>query len=169
MDAMEALLCRRSIRVYKPEPVPTELVNELIRAAMYAPSAGNQQPWHFLVITDRKVLDEIPKVHPYAAMAAQCPVAVLVCADVRQLRHPDYWVQDCAAATENLLLAAHVKGLGAVWVGMYPIENRTEPIRRLLGLPEGIEPFALLPMGFPVQKPEQPDRFDAKRIHMGKW
>lgn len=169
MDAMETLLNRRSIRNYKPVDIPSGLINELLKAAMYAPSASNQQPWHFVVISDRKVLDEIPKFHPYASMTAKCPSAIVICADTRQLIHPDFWVQDCSAATENLLLAAHAKGLGAVWVGLYPREERKEPFRKLLGLPEGIEPFSLIPIGVPAEQADQPNRFLVERIHLGKW
>ena len=102
------------------EAVSEADVTELLEAAMAAPSAGNQQPWHFIVIRDRAVLNAIPGFHPHAAMALHAPVGILVCGDPALEKHPGYWVQDCAAATENLLLAVAAKGLGAVWCGVYP-------------------------------------------------
>jgi nitroreductase len=102
-------------------------------------------------------------------MVAESPVAVLVCGDTRELRHPEMWVQDCAAATQNLLLAAHAKELGAVWVGVYPKEDRMVPMKHLLALPGGIEPFALVPLGCPAQEPAQPERFHEERIHLNRW
>lgn len=169
MDALEALKTRRSIRAFTPRPVSLDVVRELVRAAMHAPSAGNEQPWHFLILTERELLDRIPDFHPYAGMVSEAPVAILVCGDTRQERHPGMWVQDCAAATQNLLLAAHAKGLGAVWVGIHPREDRIDPIRRLIALPEAIVPFALVPVGHPAETPEQEDRFRPERIHLNVW
>ena len=136
---------------------------------MHAPSAGNEQPWHFVILTDRELLDKIPDFHPYAGMLAEAPVAVLVCGDPRQEKHPGMWVQDCAAATQNLLLAAHAKGLGAVWVGVHPREDRIEPLRRLMALPEVVIPFALIPIGHPAETPESEDRYRPELIHLNKW
>jgi len=169
MDALEALKTRRSIRAFTSRPVSMDVVRELIQAAMHAPSAGNEQPWHFLIITDREILDHVPDYHPYAGMLSEAPVAVLVCGDPRQEKHPGMWVQDCAAATQNLLLAAHAKGLGAVWVGIHPREDRIEPLRKLIDLPEHIVPFALIPLGHPAERPELDDRFRPELIHLNKW
>ena len=116
MDAMDAILGRRSIRGYTTRKIDPPLIEKLLRAAMAAPSAGNQQPWRFVVIDDRAVLDAIPKLHPYAEMLKAAPLAIAVCGQVEGLKHADYWVQDCAAATQNLLVAAHALGLGAVWL-----------------------------------------------------
>src|SRR5512142_911151 len=107
MDALEAILTRRSVRRYTPEPIAEELLHELLDAAMHAPSAGNEQPWHFVVVTDRETLAAIPRFHPYAVMLRQAPAAIVVCGDPTLEKYHGYWVQDCAAATENLLLAAH--------------------------------------------------------------
>ena len=112
---------------------------------MAAPSAGNQQPWHFIVIRDRAVLNAIPGFHPHAGMALHAPVGILVCGDPALEKHPGYWVQDCAAATENLLLAVAAKGLGAVWCGVYPKPERVEGFTRLLGIPAPVTPFAFVP------------------------
>ena len=169
MDAMETILGRRSIRRYSAKTVPEGLVDELLRAAMAAPSAGNEQPWHFIVIRDRAVLDAIPKFHPYSAMLKQASVAVVVCGDLSREKYKGFWVQDCSAATENLLLAATAKGLGAVWTALYPLEDRVAGVRKLLGLPEHIVPLSLVPLGFPDEQPGRADRFIADRVHHGRW
>lgn len=171
MDALTAIFSRRSVRIYTAKPVPHDTVTDLVRAAMYAPSAGNERPWHFVVLTARALLDEIPNFHPYAAMLKHASTAVLVCGDVSLEKHKGYWVLDCAAATQTLLLAAHSKGLGAVWCGVYPTEDRMENLRKLLDLPEHVVPFSLVPLGFPAEeiKPSSVERFDASRIHDNRW
>lgn len=169
MDAMDAIFSRRSIRQYAPKKVPMEVVEELLKAAMSAPSAGNEQPWHFVVITERAVLDEIPKFHPYAAMLKQARAAILVCGDPTLEKHKGYWVLDCAAATENLLLAITARGLGAVWTGVYPTEDRVENLRKLLNLPQNIVPFSLIPLGYPAEEKPRTDRYDKSRVHHNGW
>ena len=124
MDTLLAIRTRRSIRAYQDKPVPEELTQKLLAAAMQAPSARNQQPWQFIVIDDRALLAKIPGVMPNAAMAAEAPLAILVCAELALEKSQGYWVLDCAAAVENMLLAAHALGLGAVWCGVYPREPR---------------------------------------------
>ncbi len=169
MEALEAIFTRRSVRLYTPKPVSREAVHEILKAAMCAPSAGNERPWHFIVLTDRSLLDEIPKFHPYSAMLKQAHVAILVCGDPTLEKHKGYWVLDCAITTQNILLAAHAKGLGAVWCGVYPTEDRVRSFRRLLTLPEHIVPFSLVPLGFPAEMKQAPDRFDGSRVHENKW
>ena len=169
MDAMQAILTRRSIRRYTDQPVPPDLVTAVLRAGMQAPSAGNQQPWHFVVITDRKTRDAIPGFHPYADMLPEASVAILVCGDLSLERYRGYWVEDCSAATQNVLLAAHALGLGAVWVGLYPQEDRIMAMRKLLGLPTQVVPLALVPLGYPAQAIPPENRFNACRIHRERW
>lgn len=169
MEAMKAILSRRSIRKYTEQPVPDEAVKELLEAAMSAPSAGNQQPWQFIVIKDRGILDEIPKYHPYSQMVKQASVAILVCGDLKSEKHKGYWVQDCSAATENLLIAVEAKGLGAVWLGVYPREDRVDGIRKLLGLPEHIIPLSLIPVGFKGEQKPPANRYDASKVHHNGW
>jgi len=166
---MKAILNRRSIRKYTDQPVPERLLIELLEAAMCAPSAGNEQPWQFVVIDQRGILDEIPKFHPYAAMVAEAPVAILVCGDLDKDLHRGYWVQDCAAATENILIAVQDKGIGAVWVGVYPREDRVQAMRALLGIPDSVVPFALISLGYPAEEKPPANRFDAGRIHYNGW
>ena len=169
MDTLQAIHTRRSIRKYQDKPIPAELIRELLAAAMSAPSAGNQQPWHFVVVTDREILGRIPGINPYAAMAKNAVVAVLVCADLSLEKFPGNWVLDCAAAVQNLLLAAHAKGLGAVWTGIYPEKDRMEGFSSLFNLPENILPHTLIPLGYPAQKLPQEDRFKEDRIHYDCW
>jgi nitroreductase len=169
MDTMTAIFTRRSIRRFKSKPVAPEVVTELLKAAMSAPSAGNERPWHFIILTDRAILDEIPKFHPYSAMLKQAHLAVLVCGDTSLEKHQGYWVLDCSIATENLLLAAHAKGLGAVWCGIYPTADRVENVKKLLDLPASVVPFALIPLGFPDENRETEERFDASRVHQNRW
>jgi len=169
VDAVEAILTRRSIRRYTPQRVSEETVKQLLQAAMSAPSAGNEQPWQFIVITDRRLLDEIPRFHPFAAMLKEASVAILVCGDLRLETHKGYWVQDCSAATQNLLLAAHAKGLGAVWVGVYPREDRVVNLRKLLALPESVVPFCLVPLGYPAERIPSSDRYEPSRVHFNTW
>jgi nitroreductase len=169
MDTLEAIHTRRSIRKYRDKPVPAELIRELLAAAMSAPSAANEQPWHFVVVTDREILDRIPSINPYAAMAKNAVVAVLVCADLKLEKFPGNWVLDCAAAVQNLLLAAHAKGLGAVWTGIYPDNDRMAGFAHLFKLPENILPHTLVPLGYPAQKLPREDRYKEDRIHYGCW
>jgi nitroreductase len=169
VDAIETIMTRRSIRRYSQAPVPDGLVTELLAAAMNAPSAGNQQPWQFIVIADPRLRAAIPAFHPYAQMVAEAPAAILVCGDLRLETYSGYWVQDCSAATQNILLAAHAKGLGAVWVGIYPKEERVKRLQALLGLPSQVIPLALIPLGMPAERIPATRRFDPSRIHHDRW
>jgi nitroreductase len=170
MEALEAILSRRSIRSYLRKEVSPEIVKELLKAAMYAPSAADEQPWHFLVLTDPLILEQIPTIHPYAGMVSQASVAVVVCGDPGTEKHAGMWVQDCAAATQNLLLAAHAKGLGSVWVGVYPREERMAPLRKLLHIPSHIQPFAILPLGYPAEHLEPKEDHDLEaRVRWNHW
>lgn len=166
---MKAIRARRSIRRFTSEPVSDDAIKALLEAAMSAPSAGNQQPWEFIVVTDRKILDKIPNVHPYAQMCKQAPAAILVCGNLERDTHRGFWVQDCSAATQNILVAATEKGLGSVWCGVYPREDRVSGLRKLFELPDHIMPLALIPIGHPAEKKPPSDRFDPARIHRDRW
>lgn len=166
---MNAIMSRRSIRKYTTEPVPKEVVQELLEAGMNAPSAGNEQPWHFVVIDERCILDEIPKIHPYAQMFKEASNAILVCGDETLEKYKGCWIQDCSAATENILIAIQDKGLGGVWVGVYPEEDRISSLRDLLGLPKNIIPFSLIPLGYPAESKPSLKRFNSARVHHNKW
>jgi nitroreductase len=170
MDTIKAIITRRSVRHFTDEPVSEEQVNTLLRAAMQAPSAVNAQPWHFVVVNERPLLKAITSIHPYAECVHQAPLAVLVCADLALEKSPGYWVQDCSAATQNLLLAARALGLGAVWLGIYPIQERIEGLRRLLHLPERVQPLSLAAVGHPLgEYPPPENRFRPDRVHYNRW
>lgn len=168
MDAIEAIFTRRSIRKYTKDPVPESLIDELLKAAMAAPSARNEQPWHFVVVSDHKILDEIPKFHPFSRMLPGAALAILVCGDTAPLSDT-YWIQDCSAATQNILIAARTKGLGAVWLGIYPSETRYKQVQALLGIPEKVIPLGLVSIGYPAEEKPPSNRFNASRVHYNKW
>ncbi|MDX9722975.1 MAG: nitroreductase family protein [Myxococcota bacterium] len=169
MNALQAIATRRSIRKFSDEQVSEETIRALLEAAMAAPSAGNQQPWVFVLVDRRPLLEEISQIHPFAGMAKSAAGAVVVCGDLERERYAGYWVQDCSAATQNLLLAAHALGLGAVWVGIYPSPDRVDSFRRLLCLPASIVPLALVPFGRPAENKAESGRFDELRIHRNTW
>ncbi len=167
---MEAIFTRRSVRQYADRPVADEAVAKLLAAAMAAPSAGDERPWEFIVVTDRAAREEITRIHPYSHMLRQAPVAIVVCADPARGKYPvDYWVQDCAAATENILIAAAALGLGTCWLGVHPIPDRVAGLRRIFAIPAAIVPFAVVAVGHPAATPARADRYDEKRIHQEKW
>ena len=165
---MDAILSRRSIRKFTAREVSTDAVEYLLRAAMSAPSAGNQQPWHFVIIRDRVTLDRIPTIHQYAAMMKEAPVAILVCGDLELEKNEGFWMQDCSAATENILIAAESRGLGAVWVGIYP-RNNVDAFQQLFNLPGSVIPLSIVAVGWPGEKKSPSDRYEKSRIHHEKW
>jgi len=169
--AVETILKRRSIRKYTEQPIPEEMFTELLEAGMCAPSAGNERPWQFIVITERSLLVGITEIHEYSQMLKQAPAAIVVCADLTCNKYPgiDYWVQDCAAATENILLAAQDKGLGTCWIGVYPRKERMAGISGLLGLPEHVVPIAVVAVGYPAEVKSARSRYDASRVHRNCW
>ncbi len=170
MDALECIHTRRSVRKYTKDPVSPEHIREMLAAAMTAPSACKQFPWHFVLLDDPAKLGAVKSFSPHAAMAAHAPLAVLVCADPSlETRCPGFWIQDCAAAIENLLLAARALGLGAVWTASYPREDRMQGFRKLLGIPENIVPVALLVVGHPDEPQERENRYMADRVHQNGW
>ena len=169
MEVIEAILTRRSIRQFRDEPVAEDLIETVLRAAMAAPSAGNEQPWQFVLIDDRAILDVIPTVHPHAQMAAEAPLATVVCGDRTREKYEGFWVHDCSAAVENLLLAAHGSGLGAVWCGVHPNVERETAVSDFLKLPDGVVPLALLVLGHPAEEKPPSERFDSSRAHRNGW
>jgi nitroreductase len=170
METLEAILSRRSVRDYISQPIPDQILRQLLEAAMQAPSAGNQKPWHFIMLTDSQVLDALARVLPYSQCLAKAPLGIAVCADLLEERYPGYWVQDCSAATENILLASHALGLGAVWLGIYPVEDRVINVKKVLVLPETVIPLSIVSLGYPSAAQEPPQkRYDALRVHKNHW
>jgi nitroreductase len=149
--------------------VSEEQLETLLRAAMAAPSAGNEQAWAFVVLRDRAHLDQAMVVHPYASMCKTAALAILVCGDVSREKHKGMWVQDCSAAVENLLLAAANLGLGTCWCGVHPRPERERGFRKLCKLPDHIIPFALVPIGVPAEEKPPADYYDTGRVHRETW
>ncbi len=166
---MEAILRRRSIRRYQQKKVEKEKINKLLQAGMAAPSAGNEQPWHFIVIEKREKLNKLAKIHPYGHMLEEAPLAILVCGDLSQEKYEGFWVQDCSAATQNILIMAEDIGLGAVWLGVYPEQSRVKEISSYLEIPENVIPLALVSVGYPGNSKAPAERFLEKRIHQDQW
>jgi nitroreductase len=162
-------MTRRSVRDFKPDPVPEDDLLDLLRAGMQAPSARNEQPWHFVVIDDPELLHAIPNFHPHAEMLKAAPLAILVCSDRKLETKRATWLQDCSAATQNILLAAHAKGLGAVWLGIFPDSERVFGMQDLMRLPKDIRPVSLVAVGYPAMQPDPEDRFKTERIHRNAW
>ena len=169
MDVFEAIHNRRSVRVYTQEDISPEHLKTLLTAAMNAPSAGNAQPWHFIVVKDKARLRQVAHYNPYAAMAVFAPLGILVCGDQSKERFPGYWVQDCSAAIQNMLLAAEGLGLGAVWTGVHPVPDREAHFAKEFNLPEHVKPLAFIVIGHPAQKPAPEIRYLAERVHQEIW
>ena len=165
----DPILCRRSIREYTGEPVTDAHLERLLRAAMAAPSAGNQQPWRFVVVTERATREAMARLHPYARMLPRAPLAIVVCGEPGAGRWPDFWDQDCSAAVENVLVEAQSLGLGAVWLGVHPLEERVEGLRGLLGMPPEVVPFAVVAVGHPASQKPPADRYDPALVHRERW
>jgi nitroreductase len=170
MELYEGLLSRRSIRKYTGEKIDDEVILSVIKAGMYAPSANNTRPWHFIIVEDGDIFEKIMKVHPYSSMLSKASHAVVVCGDETLQNGPGYYPLDCSAATQNLLLAVHSFGYGAVWLGVEPKNDRKKAISEILGLPSHIHPVSIVSIGVPVKLPGKiPARFEQKKIRKNHW
>lgn len=167
---MDAILDRRSIRKYTSKPISRGDIEQILRAGMSAPSAGNERPWQFIVLNDRNIMEGITKIHPYSQMLKEASHAIIICCDMNQKKFDeDYWVEDCSAAAENMIIMAQELGIGSVWLGVYPTLDRVEQIKRFLNLPENVTPFSILALGYPAETKNTPDRYEASRVHWNKW
>lgn len=169
--AIENIMTRTSVRQYKNQPVEQEKIDIMLKAAMAAPTAVNLQPWHFIVITDKQTIGLLSGQQPTNA-----PLLIAVCGDTDKtttpdgkMKLPDFWVEDVSAATENLLLAAHALGLGAVWTGVYPAMDRTAEVANVLNCPKNIVPMAVVRIGYPDESPEPKDKFKEENISYNKF
>jgi len=172
VDVLSVIHGRRSVRHYTDEPIAPEQIETLLRAGMAAPTAGNAQPWSFVVVIDRDRLGKLAEGLEYGKMLAKAGAAIVVCGrpdDALPGEANGMWVQDCSAASENILLAAHGIGLGAVWVGVYPIDERIGMVRQALGLPETVVPLNVISLGHPlgIERPKR--KFDPDRVHWESW
>lgn len=165
-ERLKIIFARRSIRRYTGEPVSEADIRSLLEAGMAAPSASNQQPWHFVTVTDRATLKALADSHPYGKMLAGAALAIAVCGDPAI---SDWWVQDCSAATENILVAAAGLGLGGVWLGSHFRPEREQAVRDVLGIPNRIGVLSLLSFGYPAEEKAARTQYDPARVHSGKW
>lgn len=169
MDILEALFTRRSIRRYTGESITEEQLNILLKAGFCAPSAHNHQPWHFIVVREKNTLDSIAAIHPYAKMLPQAGCGIIVCGDKNEEGSEGFLVEDCSAAIQNILLAAHGMGLGAVWCGLYPVPKLTRNISEFVKLPSSVIPVGLVVVGHKDEEKAPVDRFKSEKIHYEKW
>ncbi len=165
-ERLNAIWSRRSIRAYSNEPVSEKDIQTLLEAGMAAPSASNRKPWHFVVVTDRATLQALAAAHPFGKMLAGAAAGIAVCGDPAV---SDWWVQDCSAATENILVAAAGLGLGGVWLGSHGRPEREQAVRDVLGISQRIGVLSLLSIGHPAEKKEARTQFDPQRVHHQRW
>jgi nitroreductase len=169
-DILQTIFQRRSIRHYTAQPVEPEKLTLLLQAAMAAPTACNSQPWEFVVVTDPAIMAQLQSSLQMGRYNA--PAAIAVCGHVgvahnAAARH--YWVQDCSAATENILLAAVGLGLGAVWIGVYPLLSVIQPVAKILNLPDEVTPLSLVYVGYPAEEKRPRTQYDAYRVHWQQY
>ena len=163
---MDAIFHRISVRKYRDIPVEQEKITTMLRAAMAAPSACNQQPWEYYVVTNKEKIEELSHASPYASCAKDSPIVFVPCyRKTKGIAAPAYLVIDMSASVENLLLEADALGLGAVWMGIAPEKERMEAVRKVIQLPEELGAFALIPCGYPAEERPQQDRYEESRVH----
>lgn len=168
---VDNIMTRTSVRQFTSEPVGRDTLDVLVKAGMAAPTAVNKQPWAFVVVTERAVLDSLMNVHPWSNLQT-ASAAIVVCGDMQKALDGfarEYWVQDCSAATENILLAAHAYGLGAVWCGVYPNPDVLPGVKRILGLPDAVTPLNIITLGYPAQNVEPKDKWVPENVHYQRW
>lgn len=159
------LFLRASVRAFENRPVEDQKVEQLLRAAMQAPSAGNQQPWEFYLVTDEGTREALSQTSPYAGPAAKAPLDIVLAYRTEGLRFPEFAQIDMAIAQENMWLESTRLGLGGVWLGIAPLRDRMGAVHRVVGMPDELEAFSIFAVGYPAQKAVQRNRFDQRRIH----
>lgn len=168
---IENIMTRTSVRKFTDRAISKDTLETIVKAGMAAPTAVNKQPWDFVVVTERQVLDSLMANHPYSNLAT-ATAAIIVCGNMEKAMEGDgqaYWIQDCSAATENILLAAHALGLGAVWCGVYPMQDRIVPVRETLKLPSYVTPLNIISMGYPAEEPQPKDKWNPANVHYQQW
>lgn len=171
--ALQNILTRVSVRRFKETPVTDEQISAILHAAMSAPSGVNRQPWEFVVVTDPALRQDLANALPYAKMTAQAPAAIVVCGNKERFLEGDdsiLWEQDCSAASENILLAAHALGLGGVWTCLYPhYDDRMKSVSEILNLPDNFVPFNLIPIGVPMAEHAPMNKWHPERVHQNRF
>jgi nitroreductase len=170
-DSIQMFLNRRSIRKYQKKEIPKEKIELLLKAAMSAPSAKATDPWRFIVVSDKTILVAISDGLPNGKMLAEAPLGIVICGEIAKAcdNQLSYLLQDCSAAIENILLAAHALNLGACWLGVHPMEERIAHIKKLFNLPDGILPVSCIALGFPISPKDARTRYNPEFVHYEKW
>lgn len=169
MNIMEAIFTRRSIRRFTGEAIADKDLELVVRAGFQGPSAHNLQPWEFIVIKEKSNKERIAKAHPYAKMLPSAEACIIVCGDQNKQKTTGFLVEDCSAAIQNILLAAHGIGLGAVWCGLYPVEQLTQEIAKACSLPDHIIPVGMVVLGHKGEEKKKEDRYDSSKVHFEVW
>lgn len=167
----ENIMTRKSVRKFLDEPVPNDVLESVLKAGMAAPSAMNRQPWAIEVVNDKEILNGLSAMLPYGRLET-APVAIIVCGDMSKTLEGDareFWVVDCSMMAENILLAAHSHGLGAVFTGAWPTKERGDKVKEYLGMPENYEVLGVIPMGYPAENPEPKDKWNPDAVHYNSW
>ena len=181
-SALDIIMTRTSVRAFTADTVSREQLETILKAGMAAPTAMNSQPWKFVVLTDKDKIADLLGGGPRSGMFTSAAAVIIVCGETTSMRKPfgqpdapetempnKFWFEDCSAAAENILLAAHALGLGAVWTAGYPAEDRTAPLSAALGIPEKVKPLCIIPLGVPAETPEPKDKWNPENIHWEKW
>ncbi|MFO7761440.1 MAG: nitroreductase family protein [Thermodesulfobacteriota bacterium] len=168
---LDFIFSRRSIRKYQDKEISGQILTDLLKAGMAAPSAVAKDPWHFMVIRSHSMLERVSRILPHGKMLREAGAGIIVCGDIEKAhdRQESYMLQDLSAATENILLAANVLGLGACWLGIHPRKERIEQIKELFSLPEKIIPMCGIALGWPAENPEPRSRYSSERVHWEYW
>ena len=168
MEAIQAIMSRRSIRRYTDKKIPDKTIITLLKAAMNAPSAHNRQPWHFIVVDDRDLLKKVPEYHQYSKMLKNASHAIVVLGDTK-IQETEFWIHDCSAASENILIAANALDLGAVWLGVHPNKNLISGTKKLFNVPDNVIPLGIISLGYPTETKPPRENYIPERVHMNKW
>lgn len=168
---LENINNRCSTRVFNDEKISLDDIKTIIKSAFCAPSATNLQPWEYIIITDEDKVLYMRNIHPYAQMFETATAGIVVCGNLDKVipNYEDFWVQDCSAATQNILLAANALGISSVWTGIYPVKERCEKLKEYFNMPENIMPFALIALGYSNNEANILDKYDEKKIHINNW
>lgn len=169
MDVLDAIFTRRSIRKFTGEPINEDDLKTILKAGFQAPSAHDFQPRDFVVVRDKETIKKIAQFHKYGKMLPKAGCAIIVCGDKEKQPERGFLVEDCSASIQNILLAAHGLGLGAVWCGVYSVTDLTESTSNVLGLPENIIPIGMVVLGVKDEEKEPIDRYDESKVHFDKW
>lgn len=166
---MKEIFERVSVRQFKDIKVEDVKIEKLLRAGMAGPSAGNQQPWEFIVVENKQTLEKLAGMSPYSKCVAKAPLAIILLGNKDKMKFPENWQQDLGASTQNMLIEAVHLGLGAVWLGVAPLEDRMKYIKDMFNLGDNLQVYAVVPFGYPKNETKSEDRYDVKKVHFESY